>query len=378
MKKEFKAAIIIAVILVATMGILAVILPYLKDDEIQTPKVVRIYVNSTIYDSIFTELTQYKQDLTNQGFNATLITWSDLNILNLKNDLNNSYNSPQSLFGAVLIGEMPYTMYQNGSEIFPSDLFLMDLDGLWVDADPPPPLNDGIYDHHHDGYGDIYPEIFVGRINPERLNNVNHTSEYKDYFKRNHEYRNGSLTRPHSQLVYIDDDWATTQQLVNEWLGDMTAYSNITCISNGTQTTALDFKSRLTHIYEFVHLFVHSFYYQHQFGPGGYGTEGILTYNDILSTNLSALFFNLYACSACRYHEIDNLGTEYLFSGNTLSVVGSTKTGGMTMNSYFYTPLSQGKVIGEALRLWFSNPLHPAWDGQSQGMTLLGDPFLTI
>ena len=66
------------------MGILAVILPYLKDNNVQTPKVVRIYVNSTIYDSLFTELTQYKQDLSNQGYNATLISWSDLNIHNLK------------------------------------------------------------------------------------------------------------------------------------------------------------------------------------------------------------------------------------------------------------------------------------------------------
>jgi hypothetical protein len=124
---------------------------------------------------------------------------------------------------------------------------------------------------------------------------------------------------------------------------------------------------------------VHSFYYQHQFGPGGFVPgDGQTTFTEILNINTQPLFYNLYACSACRYHEVNNLGTQYLFSSNTLAVVGSTKTGGMTMNSYFYTPLSQGKVFGEALRLWFSNPLHPAWDRDSQGMTILGDPFLTI
>ena len=52
------------------------------------------------------------------------------------------------------------------------------------------------------------------------------------------------------------------------------------------------------------------------------------------------------------------MGNQYLFSNNTLAIVGSTKEGGMTMNSYFYTPLSQGKIFGEALKLWWWNPLH--------------------
>ncbi|MFX0105349.1 MAG: hypothetical protein ACFE75_07655, partial [Candidatus Hodarchaeota archaeon] len=60
------------------------------------------------------------------------------------------------------------------------------------------------------------------------------------------------------------------------------------------------------------------------------------------------------------------------------TLVGSSKIGGMTMNSYFYTPLSQGKTFGEAMRLWYWNPLHGPSDPDSMGMTLLGDPLLTI
>ena len=48
------------------------------------------------------------------------------------------------------------------------------------------------------------------------------------------------------------------------------------------------------------------------------------------------------------------------------------------MNSYFYTPLSQGKIFGEAMRLWYWNGLHGPSDPISIGMTLLGDPLLTI
>ncbi|MHA2325620.1 MAG: hypothetical protein ACXACB_09485, partial [Promethearchaeota archaeon] len=82
--------------------------------------------------------------------------------------------------------------------------------------------------------------------------------------------------------------------------------------------------------------------------------------------------------SATNFEYRNNLGTQYLFSSNTLVVVGSSKIGGMTMNSYFYTPLSQGKVFGEAMRLWYWNPLHGPSDPDSMGMNILGDPLLTI
>ena len=63
-------------------------------------------------------------------------------------------------------------------------------------------------------------------------------------------------------------------------------------------------------------------------------------------------------------------------------MIGSTKAGGMTMNSFFYTPLSQGKVFGEAFRLWWWNDdgvvSHGPDDPWSMGMVLLGDPLLTI
>jgi hypothetical protein len=127
-----------------------------------------------------------------------------------------------------------------------------------------------------------------------------------------------------------------------------------------------------------VHVFVHSWPYEHLFGPSGYGAEGKVTYEDIFNISTQALFYNLFACSAANFKYQTNLGTQYLFSNNTLVVVGSSKIGGMTMNSYFYTPLSQGKIFGEAMRLWYWNPLHGPSDPDSIGMTLLGDPLLTI
>ncbi len=377
MKKEYKAAIIIAVILVATMGILAVILPYLKPTNQTSFGVVRIYVNSTIASNIYSQVNQYEQDIISQGYLVDIVNWSDTNVTSLRDDLINASLQPRGLEGAVLIGDLPSAImrYYDSSwalwRTYPIDLYLTDLDGEWVDLDP----SDGLFDSHNNGTGDKFPEIWVGRICPESLNNTNHLNAYYNYFSRNHAYRTGQLSRPHSQLVYIDDDWSAW---TSEWLGDMTAYSNITCISTNSITTAADYKNRLTHIYEFIHVFVHSWPYEHLFGSGGYGTEGKVNYTDILNINTKALFYNLYACSACNFEYTANMGTQYLFSNNTLAVIGSSKIGGMTMNSYFYNPLSQGKIFGESMRLWYWNPLHGPSDNESMGMTLLGDPLLTI
>ena len=378
MKKQLKAILIIVPLLIAVAVTLTIVLPYLKQPPTTSSSgVVRIYVNSTIAGSISNEIDQYEQDVLNQGYTVQVVNWSHTNVTLLRNDLINASTQPEGLEGAVLIGDFPaaFLKYWDSSwainRTYPCDLYLTDLDGEWVDND----VADELFDAHNNGTGDIYPEIWIGRICPESLNNTNHLTAYQDYFARNHAYRTGQLTRPHSQLVYIDDDWSAW---TSEWLGDMTAYTNITSISTNSITTAADYKIRLTHIYEFVHIFVHSWPYEHMFGPGGHGAEGTITYKDIFNISTQALFYNLFACSAANFKYQTNLGTQYLFSNNTLVVVGSSKIGGMTMNSYFYTPLSQGKIFGEAMRLWYWNPLHGPSDPDSIGMTLLGDPLLTI
>ena len=378
MKKKLKATLIIGSILIAAAVYLSIILPYFKQQPTITNQgVVRILVNSTIADNLSTEIKQYEQDVINQGYSVEVVNWSSTNVTLLRNDLINASLQPEGLEGAVLIGNLPAAMMQywdsswSLNRTYPCDLYLTDLDGEWIDLD----LADGLFDSHNNGTGDIYPEIWVGRICPESLNNTNHLTAYQNYFAKNHAYRTGHLTRPHSQLLYIDDDWSAW---TTAWLGDMTAYSNITCISTNLITTANDYKNRLTHNYEFVHVFVHSWPYEHLFGPSGYGTEGKVTYTDVLNINTQALFYNLFACSAANFKYKNNLGTQYLFSNNSLVVVGSSKIGGMTMNSYFYNPLSQGKVFGEAFRLWWWNPLHGPSDPDSVGLTLLGDPLLTI
>ncbi len=382
MKKS--ALFLLSIIAIGTIaGVLSYFIIFYKTSVQTTTKYVRIYVNSTIYGSISTEISQYEQDVKNEGYLTEVISWSSKNVTQLKIDLINAYNT--SFVGAVLVGEIPYLIFDNYTDAeasYPCDLYLMDLDGYWFDAYPPYPMNDGIIDSHSAGTGDVYPEIWIGRINPECLNNlgISHIQAYKDYFKKNHEYRIGNLTRPDHALLYIDDDWANIQSSMYNDFNSSNCFSTITNIYNPLMTTNIDYENNqiTSASYKWVHLMAHSWAYQHQWGPNGDGSEGLTTNTEIHSIVTQPLFYNLFSCYACDISYTNNMGTQYLFSNNTLAVVGSTKSGGMWMISYFYRPLGQGKTIGESFRLWWWNGLHGPLDKVSRGLTILGDPLLTI
>ncbi|MBN1215079.1 MAG: hypothetical protein JXA99_06490 [Candidatus Lokiarchaeota archaeon] len=381
MKKS--ALFLLSIIAIGTIvGVLSYFIIFYKPSTQTTTKYVRIYVNSTIYGSISTEISQYEQDVKNQGYLTDVISWSNTDVVQLKGDLINAYNN--SFVGAVFIGKIPYALYDNLSisdteALYPCDLFLMDLDGLWLDLNP---TGDGIFDGHTTGTGDVYPEIWIGRINPECLNNLgfSYIQAYKDYFKKNHDYRTGSLTRPDQALLYIDDDWANIQSSMYNDFNSANCFSSITNIYNLLMTTDIDYENnQITNAsYKWVHLMAHSWAYRHQWGPGGTGSEGYTTNTEINSIVTQPLFYNLFSCYACDISYTNNMGTQYLFSNNTLAVVGSTKSGGMWMISSFYSPLGQGKTIGESFRLWWWNSLHGPLDKVSRGLTILGDPLLTI
>ena len=83
------------------------------------------------------------------------------------------------------------------------------------------------------------------------------------------------------------------------------------------------------------------------------------------------------------------MGGHYIFAKTSgLAAVGSTKIGSMLRFQYFYWPLgpNQRRSLGESFKYWFSNqPLGSTKTGYANyyrdwfyGMTLLGDPTLTI
>lgn len=348
----------------------------------QTTPSVLIYVNSSIYLSIQTEIDQYKNDVIASGYNVKVINWSSGfptmkdRAIELRQNLTDEYNT-NGIEGAVFVGDMPYAQWMNNTPN-PSDLFFMDLDGVWND------LNfDGVFESHVPGAGNLHPEIYIGRINPYCTTLLQpYTTTLNKYFMRNHNYRMNQTIRYNSSLMFIDDDWESTS---DEWLNDMKKlYKNVTLINNSVMTTnASNYKTEINKNYDFCQAFIHSDSYNHYFKP--FGTDGTINYNEFLGLASQPLFWNLYCCYAADFAQSDNLATYYLFStSRSLAVFASTRAGGFQMNSYLYTPLNNSKTLGQAFKEWWFNDLyetqfpHGPEQGDSQGNCLLGDPFLKI
>ena len=341
------------------------------------PGKIFIYINSGIYKSINASLQQFKTDLEATGKNVTLINFTSItgshinDAALIRTQCAAAYAS--GLEGIIFVGSLPYVNYEIFSVPFPCDLYFMDLDGIWFDLD-----FNSAYENHSAGTGDRDPEIWFGRIDASTMTSRNETKALNEYFQRNHLYRNGSLTRPHSSLIYIDDDWSNwTSEWVNE---SVHAYLNQTVVANDSLTDDAYYENALLNTTEWLHVFVHSYYDKHIWKP--FYTSGYTYGSEIRSINTAPLFFLLYACSAADFSRSNNIATEYQFSNNSLATIGCTRTGGMLEPSWFYKPLGNGSHLGDAFIRWFSDCTLPSAGlnnpANSYGMTLLGDPTLKI
>lgn len=405
MRKNIKAIILTTIILFGAAISLTLILPYFKEQPSQTRLKVNIYVNSTIYSSLSSDINQYKQDIITQGYNADVINWSINDVTQLKSHITTAYTN--GLIGAVLIGKLPFakaryydaawTMYR----YFSCDYYLMDLDGNWTDVNGNSVYDVGATDNnveHNNGTADALPEIWVARISPFTISepSFNPITSLSNFFSRDHNLRIGLTYRPHKALLYIDDEWASYR---NEWISNFTAYTgaNLTCESDynyfgNDSTNAVNFLSNISDIthpnftnYELVHVMAHCNGTEQQFGINVYQggspnpDDGILTYHDIYMNGPQPLFFNLYSCFSANLMIKNNIATHYLFSGQALNVIGCARSGGMSLYQPFYDSLKNGKIFGEAFKDWFYGPeIIPLrhWE-EVYGMKMFGDPLLT-
>ncbi|MDD3803096.1 MAG: C25 family cysteine peptidase [bacterium] len=347
-------------------------------------KNVAIIVSDDIADSISADLALYTLDLENDGYSVFSYAVSELHPETLRSFLYELYSS-LSIEGAVFVGNVTPAWFQLESDFgtdgyaeWPMDYFYMELNGEWWDStdftSTPVPGSDGIYDDHS---GDLMPEIYIGRIMPTGFSN--YVPIVKNYIAKNDEFRTDFINIDKKALIYVDDDWIPW---ASQWAGDVSLlYPDFKLISEGETTRVENYRMNLDTLHEWVSLFAHSW-------PGGHGfyynskTEmEYMSANDYLNLVPPTLFYNFFCCSFARYTD-DNYGTGLAIFADTFSIlgIGSTKTGSMLDFEYFYTPLSNGKNIGEAFKDWFSYQAtggftidEVSWFG---GMTIIGDPFI--
>jgi hypothetical protein len=337
-----------------------------------------IIVNSTLQPQIQTSLDQYIADLTAEGYDVETYATSGGTPADIRTFLQGRY--ALGLVGAILIGDLPIPWYEAECwedpvehEEFPCDLFYMDMDGIFGDAD-----SDGIYDSHS---GDVTPEIWIGRLTagPLTLGGANEVALLQNYFEKNHQYRIRTTILNNRALVYIDDDWYDNSTYWNANVG--LAYADRTFVNDKWTTWAPDYKPRLIQNYESILVCGHSSPWT-QYFKNPNEEWSTLTNSEVKSIDPVAYFYNLFACSHARYVEANYSAGWYTFNPTYgLASIGSTKTGSMLDFEYFYGPFGNGATIGAAFMQWFNDIIYGAAYQDWQicwhyGMTLIGDPTL--
>jgi hypothetical protein len=358
---------------------------------------ILLLVNATLYPSISTAMTQYWIDLGMGGYSVDAYSVSGGTPASVRAYLQ---SQSQGLVGVVLIGTLPVPWFEidydfDGSDpdtldneyaCFPCDLFYMDLDGSWADNHTTAPFQAGVYDTHTAGSGDTAPEIWVSRLTAGTLTlgGATEVGLVNNYFAKNHAFREGLLPVAQRALVYVDDDWEASSTETGGQVG--AAFPTHLLIDDSYTTCRDDYRDvRLTQGFEWMHVMLHSSYWEHFFKVGGGwemygGNYATVTAQDVKTIDPTAIFYNLFACSNCRYVETNYMGGWYIFGQNYgLGAIGTTKTGGMWDFDLFYGPLAQDGCAGSAFRDWLA--AQAPYDNVDvrwfYGMTLLGDGALT-
>jgi len=218
------------------------------------PLAVSLLVDAVLYPSITTGLDQYVADLASEGYSVFVQTVSGGTPADIKAWVSGRYAAGDS--GVVFIGDITAAWAEVAGDVFPSDLYYMDLDGNWQDAD-----SDGDFEIHTAGAGDEGPEVFVARINAHTLNYAGEASMVNSYFAKAHAYRTGALDQPWRGLEYVEEDWYDMEVYLNNVYGE-----EVTRYDYGYFTTAADYLNQMDLGQHFVQVCAHSYSGGHHFG----------------------------------------------------------------------------------------------------------------
>jgi hypothetical protein len=348
-----------------------------------------IVIEDSLYPQIEAAIDRYAEDVEAQGYDVTVTLWTGGSAADLRAHLRTSWQN-DNLVGAVMIGALPIAQFEsewvtrrgdpppNGfgtprAASFPVDLYFMDLDGDWRDTD-----NNGFYDVHENGSGDVTPEIWVGRIWTSTLGDEAQIVD--TYLARVHEYKAGRLPLEDRGLLYSDDDWSG--YWADVWTEEMRqAFPDTLKVDDPWTTWRDDWLDHITQVqgWTWAHLCSHSW-------PQGHGFKRSEDWSWVYSTEIPGInprvhFFDCFDCSFGRYIESDYGAGAYVFLTDWgLGGIASTKTGGLWNAQVFYWVLGQGGCMGEAFKSWWEAIGADGYDAGEicwwYGLTNLGDPTL--
>ena len=214
---------------------------------------VSILVDSVLYFLITSSLNGYIDDLNAEGYSVNVQRVTGGSPDEIKSWVIDRYN--QGDVGFIFIGDITAAWAEVSGDVFPCDLFYMDIDGNWEDKD-----NDGDYEIHTVGGGDMGPEVFVSRIYAHTLNYDTEFNMVNNYLSKTHMYRTGELTQPWRGLEYVEEDWYDMDVFLRYIYED-----DVIRYDSGYNTTAEDYLDQMDLGQNFVQVCAHSYSGGHYF-----------------------------------------------------------------------------------------------------------------
>ena len=318
-----------------------------------------VVVEAELYEPLEAHLIAYLDGLVAEGSRGYLARFDPAPVSELRAFLAEQLIR-HDIEGAFLVGDLPTAWYEQEAfgtlEEFPMDLYLADLDAVFLDTD-----GNEVLDSHTPLRLDIYTSRVMGEV-----------LALQKYFDRVNRFRReGRLIEP-SAFIFVDDDWSAAASLY----GLEHLYIRVSLISDPSDSTLVRYLQGLTgEGSEFVFQMMHSGVSYLRFeGQGG----GTLHGQHIRDYNLQCSFVHLWNCWAARFVNDANLAMIYTVQNDKgLAAIGSTKKGAVRRAEVLHRRLVLNEPIGEAFRYWY-NTYGYRDDEWALGTVVLGDPMLVV
>ncbi len=354
-----------------------------------------VFVNSTLYPYIQTKFQTYVSDLQNEGYDVEVNQWSTGTAEALKAVIQSRYENGR-LKGVVLIGSLPYAQYElidpglGRYVVYPFDLFYGDLDGTWLDTNPQPGWQTGLYDGYtpgpHSGL-----EVYVGRIDGSYIDpldigweegvyhNENEVARVNGYLDKAHSFHVNTMPRTNRELGFGNSGFNTAWPVV-----DLVPLGSANCTANGYRSFLQRDPATNPDAYEYVICAGgHGAPWMQQLGSP---TEGIHA-TQVGGIPPRAKFYELKACSTGWFNYSDitpfhgTIANYYIFNSSpySLAVIASSKTiaGQSLFNEGMSAALPLHKSLGEGFKAAYARGFsQQSLEDETLGYIIFGDPTL--
>jgi len=335
-----------------------------------------IFVDSNTYSGLQTEIERLRSDIVNDlGVHVFVFAdnWSDIE--SIRDILIDKY-AHNALIGAILMGEIPtaYFEYQD-SGATPTDWYFQDLSDKFIDSD-----GDGKFEREHYMIEtDVtMRDIWIGRLKPP-LGRLEGIKMLRSYLNRNHLYRTGNLVYDRKMLYFgsvainqngmSEQDYFNLVNQIDDYAGLYESDADVNAVYDPCLAVQKNtYLSELSNSHDFVFVNIHGTAFTQWLGA-----STSVYYNEVRDAQPQALFSVLASCSNGDFTRENYFAGWYLFSGNSLVVMGNSIISmlvGSTSVEFLedYIPLGLGASFGEM----FKN------DQSFLVSHMFGDPTLTL